>query len=88
MRFPGATHRNIYVRSQKAGERVMESVKTFLQEKLSLKVNEAKSAVDRPWKRKFLGFSMYMSKDGPRLRLAPQTVKRVKDKIRDLTARA
>ena len=46
---------NIYVRSRRAGERVMASVRRFLSERLSLKVNERKSAVDRPWKRKFLG---------------------------------
>ena len=49
---------NIYVRSRRAGERVMASTRNFLRERLSLRVNEAKSAVDRPWKRKFLGFSM------------------------------
>jgi group II intron reverse transcriptase/maturase len=48
---------NIYVRSKRAGERVMNSLRRFLEGKLSLKVNERKSAVDRPWKRKLLGFS-------------------------------
>ena len=48
---------NIYVRSQRAGERVMESITRFLTTKLKLKVNEQKSAVARPWERKFLGFS-------------------------------
>ena len=48
---------NIYVRSRRAGERVMESLKRFLTTKLKLKVNEQKSAVARPWERKFLGFS-------------------------------
>ena len=57
MRFLGATHRNIYVRSGRAGQRVMESITQFITQKLKLKVNEAKSAVARPQERKFLGFS-------------------------------
>ena len=48
---------NIYVRSRRAGERVMESLTRFITQKLKLKVNEQKSAVARPWERKFLGFS-------------------------------
>jgi group II intron reverse transcriptase/maturase len=79
---------NIYVRSKRAGERVMESVKKYLQERLKLKINEQKSAVDRPWKLKFLGFSMHKAKNGQILiRLAPQTIERVKTKIREITAR-
>ena len=58
VRLPCATHRNIYVRSRRAGERVMASVSRFLTQKLRLKVNEAKSAVARPEERKFLGFSI------------------------------
>lgn len=49
---------NIYVKSRRAGERVLASVKRFVEERLKLKVNMAKSAVDRPWNRKFLGFSL------------------------------
>jgi len=79
---------NIYVRSRRAGERVLDSVKSFLEERLKLKVNEAKSAVDRPWKRKFLGFSMYCRKGSIYIRLAPETIKRVKDKIREITSRS
>ena len=78
---------NIYVRSRRAGERVMASIRTFLEERLGLKVNEAKSAVDRPWRRKFLGFSMYANRN-IRLRLASETVKRVKDKLREFTSRS
>src|SRR3974377_1200856 len=62
VRLPCATHRNIYVRSRRAGERVMASMSRFLTQKLRLKVNEAKSAVARPEERKFLGFSI--SNDG------------------------
>lgn len=79
---------NIYVRSKRAGERVFESIKFFLEKRLKLKVNETKSAVDRPWKRKFLGFSMYFRKDGIGIRLAPETIKRVKNKIREMTSRS
>jgi RNA-directed DNA polymerase len=77
---------NIYVRSKRAGERVMASVRQFLQERLRLRVNEAKSAVDRPWNRKFLGFSFYKNR-GVKIRLAPKSVERVKAKIRELTDR-
>ncbi|GAF26021.1 retron-type reverse transcriptase [Moorella thermoacetica Y72] len=79
---------NIYVKSKRAGERVMASIRNFLQERLKLKINEQKSAVDRPWELKFLGFSMYKHKAGVILiRLAPQTIDRVKTKIREITAR-
>jgi len=78
---------NVYVRSLKAGERVMASVMHFLEKKLKLKVNPEKSAVDRPWKRKFLGYSV--TNDGKsRLKPAPQSVRRAKDRIRALTGRA
>lgn len=73
---------NIYVGSQRAGERVLESLTQFLAEKLKLKVNPNKSAVDRPWKRKFLGFSMTAEKVS-RIRVAPQSVKRFQDKLRE-----
>jgi group II intron reverse transcriptase/maturase len=76
---------NIYVRSRRSGERVKASVTAFLETRLRLRVNEQKSAVDRPWMRKFLGFSL-LAKD-LRIRLAPQSLKKVKDKIRSLTQR-
>lgn len=78
---------NVYVRSRRAGERVMASVRNYLEKRLRLQVNEEKSAVDRPWKRKFLGFSLYRHKDGYKIRLAPQTTQRFKEKIRILTNR-
>lgn len=74
---------NIYVKSQRAGERVMESVTRFLEKKLKLRVNRKKSAVGRPWKRKFLGYSVTANMK-PLLRIAPQSVVRLKDKIKDL----
>jgi RNA-directed DNA polymerase len=78
---------NIYVRSRRSGERVMESIKCFLSVKLKLKVNEAKSAVARPWERKFLGYSMTWHKR-PRLKIAAPVLKRLKGDIRRLCAKA
>jgi RNA-directed DNA polymerase len=77
---------NIYVRSERAGLRVMESVTRFLATKLKLKVNQAKSAVARPWQRKFLGFSFTIHRE-PRRRVAPQALDRFKERIRVLTRR-
>jgi RNA-directed DNA polymerase len=77
---------NIYVKTRKAGERVKKSITTFIENKLKLKVNQEKSAVDRPWKRKFLGFSYTWNKD-PKVRIAPQSMKKVKVKIREITSR-
>jgi RNA-directed DNA polymerase len=77
---------NIYVRSQRAGQRVMKSVTGFLTGRLKLKVNEAKSAVARPWERKFLGFSFSNHKE-PKRRIAPKVLLRCKQKIRELTRR-
>ncbi|MBW5445818.1 group II intron reverse transcriptase/maturase [Cohnella sp. CFH 77786] len=77
---------NIFVASRRAGERVMESVIRFVEGKLKLKVNRDKSAVARPWNRKFLGFSFTSHKQAT-IRLAPKTVERFKDKIRELTDR-
>lgn len=73
---------NIYVGSQQAGQRVLTSLTTFLREKLKLTVNPKKSAVDRPWNRKFLGFSLTSQKVA-RIRVAPQSVERFKDKLRE-----
>lgn len=77
---------NIYVRSEEAGKRVMASIMEFLEGKLRLKVNRKKSAIGRPWKLKTLGYSM-TGESKPRLRVAPQTVKRLKDKLRDMFRR-
>lgn len=72
---------NIYVATNRAGERVMASVTRFLSERLKLTVNAAKSAVDRPWKRTFLGFTMTNHKE-PRLRVAPKSVDRFKGNLK------
>src|SRR5690606_28426403 len=60
----------IYVKSKRAGQRVMESITTFIEKKLRLKVNREKSMIARPWKRKFLGFSFTSNKKQPKIRLA------------------
>ena len=78
---------NVYVRSRRAGERVMESVRRFVEGRLKLRVNVEKSAVDRPWKRKFLGFS-FTWHQRPKIRVAPKSLKRFKDKVRELTKRS
>ena len=78
---------NIYVRSRRAGERVMESITRFITTKLKLKVNEQKSAVARPWERKFLGFSFTVGRE-PKRRIAPKAVVRFKMKVRELTQRS
>ncbi len=78
---------NIYVRSERAGHRVMRSVSDFIALRLKLKVNESKSAVARPEQRKFLGFSFTAGKDPHRRKIAPQSLKRFKDRVRRLTNR-
>jgi len=77
---------NIYVRSERAGERVMASIEQFLTKRLKLKVNKAKSAVAKPRARKFLGFS-FTSGNEPRRRIAPQAIARFKARVRELTRR-
>lgn len=75
---------NIYVRSERAGKRVMASVSRFLTRRLKLKVNEAKSAVGRPWERKFLGFTFTRQL---KRRVSPEAVEKFKGKVRRLTNR-
>jgi len=74
---------NIYVRSKRSGERVLASVSLFLERRLRLKVNQSKSAVDRPWKRKFLGYAVTFHKY-PRLKVADASIERLKAKLREL----
>jgi RNA-directed DNA polymerase len=77
---------NVYVRSERAGRRVMESITRFITRNLKLKVNEAKSAVVQPWECTFLGFS-FTSGPEPKRRIAPQAIERLKERIRKLTRR-
>ena len=86
MRFPGPTHRNIYVRSERAGQRVMESITQFITQRLKLKVNEAKSAVARPQERKFPGFSFSAGPEVKRV-IAPKALERFKGRVREITRR-
>jgi RNA-directed DNA polymerase len=78
---------NIYVRSERAGHRVMESITRFITTKLKLKVNEAKSAVARPQERKFLGFSFATGSEVKRM-IALKALGRFKQRIREITRRA
>jgi RNA-directed DNA polymerase len=78
---------NIYVRSERAGQRVMESVKRFITRKLKLTVNQSKSAVGRPQERKFLGFMFWKRKGEYRRGIARKSIKRFRRRIRDLTRR-
>jgi RNA-directed DNA polymerase len=77
---------NIYVRSERAGQRVMASVSSFITRRLKLKVNGEKSAVARPAERKFLGFSFTRDRE-PRRRIAPKAIARFKRRVRELTRR-
>lgn len=83
-----ADDNNIYVKSKRAGERVMKSITEFLEDKLKLKVNEGKSTVDRPWKRKFLGFSFYTRKDGIGIRVHAKPVAKFRDKVSEILSRS
>ena len=74
---------NIYVRSRRSGERVLDSITKYVEKKLRLKVNREKSAVDRPWKRTFLGYSFTFHKE-PRLRVPKETIQRFKSKCKQL----
>ena len=77
---------NIYVGSQRAGERVKRSITSFITRRLKLKVNERKSAVARPAERKFLGFSLTNARE-PKRRIAAKALMRFKRKVRELTGR-
>ncbi len=76
----------VYVKSERAGERVLASLEDFVEKRLRLKVNRDKSVVGRPWKRKFLGYGTTTNKK-PKLKPAPESVKRLKLKLKDLFRR-
>ncbi|GGD97439.1 hypothetical protein GCM10010911_65210 [Paenibacillus nasutitermitis] len=75
------------MKTWKAGKRVKDSVTQFIEKKLKLKVNQMKSAVDRPWKRKFLGFTFSWDKANPKIRISKPSLQRVKAKIKEITSR-
>lgn len=79
---------NVYVKSRRAGERVMQSITRYLEDVLKLEVNKDKSAVDRPWKRKFLGLSFYHKKGGVGIRVHAKPVEKFKDKVREILSRS
>jgi RNA-directed DNA polymerase len=78
---------NIYVRSTRAGERVMASISRFITGRLKLKVNASKSAVDRPQNRSFLGLSFTGGKSPARRKIAPKALARFKARVKALTKR-
>jgi RNA-directed DNA polymerase len=79
---------NVYVRSRRAGERVMATLRRLFA-KLRLRVNETKSAVARPWDRKFLGYSFWFAKGGEvKRRVASKALVAMKDRVRDITKRS
>jgi group II intron reverse transcriptase/maturase len=77
----------IYVKSKRAGERVLGSIRRFIEKKLSLKVNGDKSIVDRPRRGKLLGFSFFQREGKPRIRIAKQALRRCREHLRQLTRR-
>ena len=78
---------NIYVKSKRAGERVMKSITNIIENELKLKVNRNKSNVDLVSRRKFLGFSFYFAEGGAKIRIHEKSIRRFKDKIREITNR-
>jgi RNA-directed DNA polymerase len=85
-KFRRSTLRNIYVKSKAAGERVKRSITRYLTERLRLKVNEEKSAVDRPWNRTFLGYTMTAHRE-PKLKVSQKAVERAKKRVREIMRR-
>jgi RNA-directed DNA polymerase len=74
---------NIYVKTRKSGERLLASIRRFLEGRLKLRLNESKSGVHRPWERKFLGYSMTWHKR-PRLKVAPEVETRLRSTVREI----
>ncbi len=87
MKFPGSTHRNIFVKSRRAAQRVMTSCTKYLEEKLKLQVNREKSRTGSPLKRKFLGFSLYKTGRKTGIRPHQKSIERFKDSVRQITSR-
>jgi RNA-directed DNA polymerase len=77
----------IFVRSERAGNRVMKSISRFIEKRLRLKVNEEKSALGRPWERKYLGFCVTNSRTSPKIRIHWKSIKRFRERVREITAR-
>lgn len=79
---------NIYVKSKKSALRVMESITRFIEKDLKLKVNRDKSKVDRPWKLKYLGYTFYPKKGEMGLRVHPNSIMKLRDKLKSITGRS
>jgi len=77
----------IFVKSKRAGERVMKSISRFIEKKLRLKINREKSALGRPWDRKYLGFCVTNSRKNPKIRIHWKSIQRFRERIREITAR-
>ena len=75
---------NVYVKSSGSASRVMASITGFLWKRLRLKINREKSRVDRPWKLKFLGYSVTTGKEEPKLKVAPQSIDRLRESLREI----
>ena len=86
VQVPSATRRKVYVRSEKAGQRVMESLTRFIERRLKLQVNAEKSAVAQPWRRSFLGFTVRNDRTVRRC-IADKAIARFKHRVRALTGR-
>src|SRR3989338_6053021 len=87
VRFPSATRRNVYVRSKRAADRVMEGL-VALYATLKLRVNVTKSAVARAWERSFLGYSFWVAPGKiVKRRVAPKALKAMQERVRDITSR-
>jgi RNA-directed DNA polymerase len=78
----------IYVRSKKAAQRVMQSVTRFIERRLKLQVNQQKSGISHPWWKPYLGFSFTSRRDDPRIRIHSKSIKRFKQRVRELTGRS
>ena len=78
---------SIYVRSEKSAQRVMETVTEYIESKLKLKVNRSKSKVSRPSESTLLGFSFYRNEKGWQIRIAPKSLKKIKEKMKEQTRR-
>jgi RNA-directed DNA polymerase len=77
----------IFVRSERAANRVMESISRFIEKKLRLKVNKEKSTISLAWKSKYLGFCVTNSSKSPKIRIHWKSIKRFKERVREITAR-
>ena len=79
---------NVYVKSEKSANRVMDSISRFIEGELKLKVNKEKSTVGRPWRLKFLGYSLYFAKGGVKFRVHEKSANKLKKQLKELTSRS